>query len=93
MKSSIRKALETRILLLDGGMGSLIQEYNLTEEDFHSDIIPSSSIPLKGDNDILNITRPDIISQIHRRYLEAGADIITTNTFSSQIISQKEYNL
>lgn len=93
MKSSIRKSLETRILLLDGGMGSLIQEYNLTEEDFHSDIIPSSSIPLKGDNDILNITRPDIISQIHRRYLEAGADIITTNTFSSQIISQKEYNL
>lgn len=90
---TIREAIERKILLLDGGMGSLIQEYNLTEQDFRGEILKDSPIPLKGNNDVLVLTRPDIISAIHRRYLEAGADIITTNTFSSQVVSQKEYGL
>lgn len=92
-QSSIREALKDKILLLDGGMGSLIQEYGLTEEDFRGQRFRDSEILLKGNNDVLSITRPDVIAQIHRRYLEAGADIITTNTFSSQIVSQKEYGL
>ena len=92
-KSSLRQALEHRILLLDGGMGSMIQEYNLTEDDFRGTAFVASKVPLKGNNDVLSLTRPDVISEIHRRYLEAGADIITTNTFSSQVISQKEYGL
>ena len=92
-KSLLRQALEKRLLLLDGGMGSMIQEYNLTEEDFRGTDFLHSEVPLKGNNDILSITRPDVIGEIHRRYLEAGADIITTNTFSSQAISQKEYGL
>ena len=90
---SIRQALGSRILLLDGGMGSMIQEYNLTEDDFRGTAFVASKVPLKGNNDVLSLTCPDVISEIHRRYLEAGADIITTNTFSSQAISQKEYGL
>lgn len=90
---TLREAIERKILLLDGGMGSLIQEYDLTEQDFRGEILKDSPIPLKGNNDVLVLTRPDIISAIHRRYLEAGADIITTNTFSSQVVSQKEYGL
>ena len=92
-KSSLRQALEHRILLLDGGMGSMIQEYNLTEDDFRGTAFVASKVPLKGNNDVLSLTRPDVISEIHHRYLEAGADIITTNTFSSQVISQKDYGL
>ena len=92
-KSSLRQALEHRILLLDGGMGSMIQEYNLTEDDFRGTAFVTSQVPLKGNNDVLSLTRPDVISEIHHRYLEAGADIITTNTFSSQVISQKDYGL
>ncbi len=72
-------------------MGSLIQEYGLTETDFHNGI--QADIPQKGNNDVLNITRPDVVSDIHERYLRAGADIITTNTFNSQRISQADYHL
>lgn len=92
-QSKLRQALTHRILLLDGGMGSMIQEYNLTEDDFRGTAFVASKVSLKGNNDVLSLTRPDVISEIHRRYLEAGADIITTNTFSSQVISQKEYGL
>lgn len=83
--------LQQRIVILDGAMGTMIQQYKLQEEDFHK----SEQIPLttsqKGNNDLLNITRPDIIADIHRRYLEAGADIIETNTFNAQRISQADY--
>ena len=72
-------------------MGSLIQEYGLTEEDFHQGI--DVEVPLKGNNDVLNITRPDVIASIHERYLKVGADIITTNTFNAQRISQSDYHL
>lgn len=92
-KKSLREALSDKILLLDGAMGSLIQEYNLTEEDFRGNIFKDSKIQLKGNNDVLVLTRPDVISDIHRRYLESGCDILTTDTFSSQVISQKEYGL
>ena len=87
----IQDTITKRILILDGAMGSLIQEYGLTEEDFRQGI--ETPVNLKGNNDVLNITRPDVITGIHERYLEAGADIITTNTFNSQRISQKDYKL
>lgn len=89
----IEKILEERILILDGAMGTMIQRYNLTEEDFRKGRFESHLSPLKGNNDILSITRPDIIKEIHLKYLESGADIIETNTFSSNSISQKDYNL
>lgn len=89
----IEKILEERILILDGAMGTMIQKYNLTEEDFRKGRFESHGSSLKGNNDILSITRPDIIKEIHFKYLESGADIIGTNTFSSNSISQKDYNL
>ncbi len=78
---------------MDGAMGSLIQEYGLTEEDFRGEMFRDWKVQLKGNNDVLALTRPDIIENIHRRYIEAGADIIITDTFSSQRISQQEYLL
>lgn len=86
---TLREAFEHRILLLDGGMGSLIQEYGLTEKDFTCAWLSS----IKGNNDVLSVTRPDVVLDIHRRYIKAGADVLTTNTFSSQRISQQEYHL
>lgn len=78
-------------LIMDGAMGSLIQEYRLSEEEFRGSRLSDSRIQLKGNNDILSLTRPNIILDIHRRYLKAGADFIITNTFSAQRISQQEY--
>ena len=86
---TLREAFTKKILLLDGGMGSLIQEYGLTEEDFRCEVLSS----IKGNNDVLSVTRPDVVLDIHRRYVKAGADVLTTNTFSSQRISQQEYSL
>jgi len=93
MKATLRQQLTQRILLLDGGMGSMVQQYHLTEEDFRGDLFCAHEGQLQGNNDVLVLTRPDVVLDIHRRYLEAGADIITTNTFSSQRISQQEYGL
>lgn len=90
---TIREALKERRLILDGAMGSLIQKYDLTEQDFRGDLFREWKVQLKGNNDLLVLTRPDIIQEIHRNYVEAGADIIITNTFSSQRISQQEYLL
>ncbi len=92
-KLSLRQSLEKRVLLLDGAMGTQILEFHLAEEDFRGEKFAQSKVQLKGNNDVLNLTRPDVVRQIHRRYLEAGADLITTNTFSSQRISQAEYGL
>jgi len=78
---------------MDGAMGTMIQRYTLTEEDFRGSHFPESKIPLKGNNDLLSITRPDIIKAIHLEYLNAGADIIETNTFSGTTISQADYEL
>jgi 5-methyltetrahydrofolate--homocysteine methyltransferase len=90
---TIRQLLASRILVLDGAMGTMIQRYKLTEQDFRHNWFESHPSPLKGNNDLLSLTRPDIIREIHRAYLEAGADIIETNTFSSTIIAQKDYGL
>ena len=85
--------IKERILILDGAMGTKIQTYGLTEADFRGDRFAPIDGQLKGNNDILSLTRPDVIEDIHRQYLEAGADIIATNTFSSQRISQADYHL
>ena len=80
-------------MILDGALGTMIQDYNLEEKDFRNADLAHHEGQLKGNNDVLNITRPDLILDIHRRYLAAGADLIETNTFSSQIISQADYQL
>ena len=85
--------IKERILILDGAMGTKIQTYGLTEEDFRGDRFVHFTGQMKGNNDVLSLTRPDVIADIHRKYLEAGADIIATNTFSSQRISQADYHL
>jgi len=90
---TLETAAQQRILVLDGAMGTRIQRYNLTEADFHGYAFLTKTVVLKGNNDVLNITRPDIVEDIHSKYLEAGADLITTNTFSSQRISQADYQL
>ena len=80
------------LLILDGAMGTMIQSYHLTEEDFRGERFKDIPGQMQGNNDILVLTRPDVIKDIHRRYLEAGADIITANTFSSQRISMADYH-
>lgn len=89
----IRKILSERILVLDGAMGTMIQRYQLEEDDFRKGWFESHPKPLKGNNDLLSLTRPDIIREIHRAYLEAGADILETNTFSGTRIAQADYEL
>ncbi len=89
----IEEILKDRILVLDGAMGTMIQRHALEEEDFRGDRFKDHQFPLKGNNDLLSITRPDIIKEIHRQYLLAGADIIETNTFSSTSIAQADYHL
>lgn len=90
---SITDCLEKRILILDGAMGTMIQRHKLTEDDFRGDILKDHPRDLKGNNDLLSLTRPDIILDIHRQYLEAGSDIIETNTFNSTAIAQADYHL
>ncbi len=89
----IQKLLQERILLLDGAMGTMIQRHQLTEADFRGQQFKNHHKDLKGNNDLLSITRPDIILEIHRAYLEAGSDIIETNTFSGTSIAQADYGL
>jgi 5-methyltetrahydrofolate--homocysteine methyltransferase len=89
----IRKELEKRILVIDGAMGTMIQRYDLTEEDFRGERFSDHPSDLKGNNDLLNLTRPDVIKAIHAEYLDAGADIIETNTFSTQVISLADYQM
>lgn len=91
-KSSIYEELNKRVLVMDGAMGSLIQEYQLSESDYRGERFRDYPYDLKGNNDLLTITRPDVIRQIHEMYLEAGADIIETNTFNSNRISQSDYH-
>ena len=89
----IEKILKERILVLDGAMGTMIQRYSLDEKDFRGERFINHTCDLKGNNDLLSITRPDIIQAIHKEYLNAGADIIETNTFSSTSIAQEDYDL
>ena len=92
-RMTLREAVKERILVLDGAMGTMIQQYGLTEADFRGDRFTDIEGMIKGNNDVLCITRPDVIEDIHRKYLAVGADIITTNTFSSQRISEADYHL
>ncbi len=93
MKNRLNDIIKERILILDGAMGTKIQQYGLGEADFRGDRFKDIPGQLKGNNDVLSLTRPDVIADIHRAYLAVGADIITTNTFSSQRISQADYHL
>ncbi|MDD4631479.1 MAG: methionine synthase [Proteiniphilum sp.] len=89
----LEEILTHRILILDGAMGTMIQRYKLTEADFRGERFKDSPTLLKGNNDLLSLTRPDVIGQIHREYLQAGADIIETNTFNATSISMQDYGM
>lgn len=93
MEKTLSRLVTERILILDGAMGTMIQQYNLTEEDFRGTRFAHIPGQLKGNNDLLCLTRPDIIQDIHRKYLEAGSDIIETNTFSSTTVSMADYHV
>jgi 5-methyltetrahydrofolate--homocysteine methyltransferase len=93
MSDLLYKIAQERILILDGAMGTMIQRYKLEEEDYRGDRWINHTHPLKGNNDLLSITRPEIIKEIHRQYFEAGADIVETNTFSGTTIAQADYHL
>ena len=86
-------AAQQRILLIDGAMGTMIQQHNLEEADFRGQRFADWDSDIKGNNDLLSLTQPQIILDIHRAYLEAGADIIETNTFNSTRVSQADYNM
>lgn len=90
---TIEQQLQHRILIIDGAMGTMIQRYKLQENDYRRDRFKDWHKDVKGNNDLLSITRPDIIEEIHSQYLEAGADIIETNTFSSTSIAQADYDM
>lgn len=90
---SIQQCLEERILIIDGAMGTMIQRHKLQEADYRGERFKNWHVDLKGNNDLLSITQPDIIIGIHRQYLEAGADIIETNTFSSTSIAMADYQM
>ncbi len=91
--STIKQAILERILVLDGAMGTMLQRYNFSEADFRGDRFKNFPYPLKGNNDLLSITQPEAVKQVHRLYFEAGADIIETNTFSSTTIGMADYHL
>ncbi|MEQ9290585.1 MAG: homocysteine S-methyltransferase family protein [Cyclobacteriaceae bacterium] len=89
----IRDILKERILILDGAMGTMIQRYQLEEKDFRNEELKDHAVLLKGNNDLLSVTRPDVIKEIHTAYFEAGADIVETNTFGSTWVAQADYKL
>ncbi len=91
--STIRQALEKRILIIDGAMGTMIQRYKLTEADYRGERFKDWHSDVKGNNDLLSITQPQIITEIHKKYLDAGADIVETNTFSSTSIAMADYDM
>ncbi len=90
---TIHQELEQRILVLDGAMGTMLQRYQFTEEDFRGERFKDWSMPLQGNNDLLSLTQPQAIAEVHRKYLEAGADIVETNTFSSTSIGMADYSM
>ena len=93
MKKTIQEYLKERILIIDGAMGTMIQRYNLQEKDYRGHRFRDWHTDVKGNNDLLSITQPQIVEAIHRQYLDAGADIIETNTFSSTSIAQADYDM
>ncbi len=93
IKPDIRQLLQERILIIDGAMGTMIQRYGLTEEDYRGEQFADFHADIKGNNDVLSLTQPHIIEAIHKAYLDAGADIIETNTFSATTVSQADYDM
>ncbi|WP_111685229.1 homocysteine S-methyltransferase family protein [Winogradskyella tangerina] len=93
MPNNISTELQKRILVLDGAMGTMLQAYNFTEADFRGERFKDYPTPLKGNNDLLSITQPQAIAEVHAKYFEAGADIVETNTFSGTTIAMADYNM
>ena len=91
--SNIYKALQNRILILDGAMGTMLQQYNFTEEDYRGERFKDYLISVKGNNDLLSLTQPKAIKEVHAKYFEAGADIVETNTFSGTTIAMADYKM
>lgn len=91
--SNIKEILQKRILVLDGAMGTMLQGYNFSEEDFRGERFKDYPTSLKGNNDLLSLTQPSAIAEVHRKYFEAGADIVETNTFSGTTIGMSDYNM
>jgi 5-methyltetrahydrofolate--homocysteine methyltransferase len=91
--AAIRRIAQERILVLDGAWGTMLQGAGLTATDYHGERFAGHPVELTGNPDLLNLTRPDLVAQIHRRYLDAGADITTTNTFTATSIGQADYGL
>ena len=89
----LNEEVRKRILILDGAMGTMIQQYNLSEDDFRGERFVDIPGQMKGNNDILCLTRPDVVKDIHRKYLQAGADIIETNSFNATRISMADYRV
>ena len=92
-ESDIREIMDKRILILDGAMGTMIQQVKLGEEDFRGDLFKKHDGELKGNNDLLSLTRPDVIKNIHKSYFAAGSDLVETNTFSATSIAMADYHL
>ncbi len=93
MKNKIEEIIKDKILILDGAMGTMIQQHNFSEEDYRGERFKNFKVSLKGNNDLLSITQPEAIKEIHRKYLAAGADIIETNTFSGTTIAMADYQM
>ena len=91
--ATLNEEVHQRILILDGAMGTMIQQYNLSEADFRGERFVDIPGQMKGNNDILCLTRPDVVKDIHRKYLQAGADIIETNSFNATRISMADYRV
>ena len=91
--TKIEEILQERILVLDGAMGTMLQRYEFSEEDFRGERFKDWSIPLKGNNDLLSLTQPKAIAEIHAKYFEAGADMVETNTFSGTTIAMADYKM
>ena len=91
--SKIKELLTQKILVLDGAMGTMLQRYQFSEEDFQGERFKNWEIPVKGNNDLLSLTQPDAIAEVHKKYFEAGADIVETNTFSGTTIAMADYKM
>ncbi len=89
--STIKEEIQKRILVLDGAMGTMLQAYKFSEEDFRGERFKDYPTPLQGNNDLLSITQPEAIKEVHAKFLEVGADIIETNTFSATTIAMADY--
>jgi 5-methyltetrahydrofolate--homocysteine methyltransferase len=92
-QTTIRDEIKKRILVLDGAMGTMLQRYNFSEQDFRGERFKNFAHPLKGNNDLLSITQPEAVKEVHRQYFQAGADIVETNTFSATTIGMADYHL